>query len=292
MRPSSNVRQESQPSEEQQQPPIDPSLFSMYPEPDQPANNGPYATQSHPYPTIERPQLYSRDGLPSLEQIANDVLNMDGHGHDEFQDNPLAQIQQYNQQHHTYDPQDMAPLPIGPSKTDESVDSAISMPTTEQLEQDTAPLSVEDQLRAQLLAGQADRLMDADQAMESSPATVIHHELPAASSPEEPQDEVAVPSNKSNTSPSVSKSSIDNIPLYQPPAPLAKSPEIAKRQPFANGITYNTLTSSEASHKRKRDTDSAEPAMNGHKRPRQGSSETSVPSDETEDQRLARLLQQ
>ncbi|USW56506.1 Putative zn(2)-C6 fungal-type DNA-binding domain, Zinc finger, PHD-type, JmjC [Septoria linicola] len=89
---------------------LDPSLYA-YPEPD--ANDeDPYASNGYPYPSSERPSMYQ---LPSLEQIANEVLDMNG----DYRHDPMDNV-------HVYNPDDIG----GPmnSKPDESVDSAISLP--------------------------------------------------------------------------------------------------------------------------------------------------------------------
>ncbi|CAK1366799.1 unnamed protein product [Cercospora beticola] len=93
------------------QTPLDPHLYA-YPEPE--ANDhDQFAANAFPYSQAERPPLYQ---LPSLEQIANEVLDMNGDYC------PTENV-------HVYKPEDIGAS--SSSKQDEAADSAISIPGSE-----------------------------------------------------------------------------------------------------------------------------------------------------------------
>lgn len=127
-------------------PPIDPSLFSMYSEPSN--NGGPFPVSTQPYnmpdhSSAERPPLY---GLPSLEQIATEVLDMNGGG-DENGDAGLAAIQAFNRQRdgfiQAYQQQNGGLLPMNVvPPADGSVDSGVSMGTAEHKDGSSPPSNV------------------------------------------------------------------------------------------------------------------------------------------------------
>lgn len=167
-------------------PPIDPSLFSIYS--DHGMSSNPYPSHNfYPDHSAERPPLYA---LPSLEQIANDVLDMDGRG-DEAEAG-LAAIEAFNRQQqgfvHAF-PQEGQQTAHDGSQADGSVDSGVSMTAPETKE---TPLANGEAVDAKTPA--------VDQAVASG-------EPPAAER----------------------RSSIAQIPLYQPPA--SKSPEMTRSQP-------------------------------------------------------------
>lgn len=256
-------------------PPIDPSLFSMHSDFAPP---NPYPSHSY-YPdhstSAERPPLYA---LPSLEQIANDVLDMDGRG-DDGAEAGLAAIQAFNrqQQHdfiHAYPQQSFEQQdPHEASQPDGSVDSGVSM---------SAPET--DQKDASLTNGHGDALTPTEPAanteMPQVEEVVVHHGLPAVptTSHDESNAEAA-------TSPSADRrSSFAQIPLYQPPAAPVKSPETTRAQP--NGTT---AASPSSPNKRKRESFT----FSSPDKLRRQSREVSQPLvEEDEDTRLARLLQQ
>ena len=256
-------------------PPIDPSLFSMHSEFTQP---NPHPSHSY-YPvqssSAERPALYA---LPSLEQIANDVLDMDGRG-DEGAEAGLAAIQAFNrqQQHefvHAYPQQSFEQQAAHEaSQPDGSVDSGVSM---------SAPET--DLKEPPLTNGHADTANPIDQAAETqAPQTeeiILHHGLPAL--PTTSQEETTV---KTATSPSADRrSSFAQIPFYQPPAPSVKSPEMTRAQP--NGTT---AASPASPNKRKRESFSF---SSPNKITRQSGDVSQPLIEEDEDTRFARLLQQ
>ena len=285
--------QQSSEDHQEQQPPIDPHLFSLYPGAD---HNEAYDDNRYPYPTTEQPQPYNpvqpSYNIPSLEQIANEVLvDMNGN---EYQD--PGQQPSLHEHGHVFDNADTAQTPNGHSKPDESVDSAVSLPTTEVPEQ----TSVEPALPNG--HGQSDAKAD----IESSPATVIiHHELSSAHPSIETEgtqatNEPTSPMAGMKASPKEAKRPASSLPLYQPPAPLSTSPESTKRQPvIPNGIAHGTSLSPTAAplspHKRKRDSTSTTPAhatkkvrLNGE---RSGSREPQLGED-MESMELAKMLHQ
>lgn len=263
------------PQDPQQQPEIDPSLFSVYPEP---SEQGPYANSSYPYPTTEQAQPNPYE-FPSLEQIANEVLDMNGRGHEDFIDAQLNAL--HHQPHnphemvHVYEAHDTAPLPDGLSKPDESVDSAISLPGTEALNQQERP--VDDRLRDAMAADAAASHHGTDRVQQAVGNSHTTNGIPMSRSLETQQKP-----------PSDWKPDVSSLPLYRPPAPLSQSPEQSKRQPAAliNGVMDGT-------HKRKRDSI---PATPGSKKARGGDYEDRMSREpsvrETEDERIAKLLQQ
>lgn len=272
--------QEPQPEPEEQLP-IDPSLFSMYPE-SQDGNS--YGDGHYPYSTNGQPQNYNLSSqsynMPSLEQIANEVLvDMNGneyHGHG-------TNAPQVNSS--------SASIPNGPSRPGESVDSAVSLPSTEVSEQKKAATA---HMRAEGPFNAADdietRLVNA----------MANHNTPAA----HPSIETnGAQSSNIPASPDRPKSGASNLPLYQPPAPLSQSPDTTRRQPFLpNGISQGRSPSPvEATpSKRKRDSNSTTPGTKSAKRAqvdgleRQSSREASVhmTAEEKQSMELAKMLQQ
>ena len=174
------------PSGEDSAPAIDPSLTSDYPD-----TNGHslYGNGISSFPVAERPQTYT---LPSLEQIATEVLDMDGTG-GEVPESGLAAIEEYNRlkdadshvSSHTKDVQEDAVQIEG------SVDSGVHLAAG------TSPT--------------ADRSDSPD-----TPAERVAHE---DSHPEEA------------TSLEPRRNSLVNVPLYRPPNMAVKSPELVKILP-------------------------------------------------------------
>lgn len=145
--PSQNQHQQQQTHQQQQQPDLDPNLFTMYTH----ANNDfPPTVTDRPQPAL--PQESAAYAFPSLEQIANEVLvDMTVPATDQQPPPPQQDPATLNQPSAgdsqaanggQADGQAAAageasvesPLPNGNTKTEESVDSAVSIPTTEQLE--------------------------------------------------------------------------------------------------------------------------------------------------------------
>ena len=287
------------PEQSQQQPPIDPSLFAMYPEPEQ---NGAYDDSRYPYPTTEQPQPYNAPQpayfIPSLEQIANEVLvDMNGN---EYQE-PGSNAEQLDSKEHVrlLNGADTAPMPNGETKPNESsADSAVSLPNSEVLEQNGA----------EAMDHPAQHISDARTNNESSHAAVAeHHELPPAHQSIEADTiqanhEPTSPLTAASTSPTAAKGSVSNLPLFQPPAPLSQSPETAKRQPLMpNGVSHgNSSSPVEATPlKRKRDSTSVTPGAKSAKKARVDGGDHHLdgvqmgqPTEDRQSIELAKMLQQ
>lgn len=262
------------PPDPQQQPEIDPSLFSVYPEP---AEQGPYGSNSYPYPTTEQAQTHQYE-YPSLEQIANEVLDMNGRGHEDYIDaqlnalpNTLPYQPPYNPAHanvHVYEAQDAAPGPNVSSKPDESVDSAISLPNTESHTRDR---SVDERLRDAFAA-------DSDAG--------VYHGLPAVQPSVEANGATQPVSVGPKPTASPRNNDASGLPLYRPPAPVSQSPEQTKRQPIA------LVNGAADIQKRKRESMSATPSAKKVKLDVEGRASREPSVQETDDERIARLMQQ
>lgn len=212
------------------QPQIDPSLFSMYPEPPD-ANSS--SVNGQPYHGLEKQELYNAYNLPSLEQIANEVLDMNGR-HTDYDPSEQAFIQDERQYANNFLEATRHGQPMhlngnahsSLDKQDDSVDSAISMPTTEEFgpSQAQGPAvegsSLATRSPTALHESNEKSLVDGKRMLPSPPpAPVMHHELP----PQQPNLSTTETASlkQPQTSPTVIKNFINNIPLYQPPAPLA-----------------------------------------------------------------------
>lgn len=268
--------QHKQPQTEEQ-PAIDPNLFAMYADHEQHQDketyeNGHYDYQHHDNQHNYLPHSYQ---LPSLEQIANEVLvDMNGNEYEGL------------------------PLPNGHGKVEESTDSAVSLPTTEVLEQRTVGPPYEPDIETRLAQAFS---------VSGLPLTT-HPSIETNGAQQAPPDEPPSPERP--------KSGVSHLPLYQPPAPLSQSPEATKRQPFLpNGVNARSQGQSaspaEAASpsKRKRESESGTPsAIKGAKKARvdaavrEASQEIVVSSaasggvtqtkDEKESLELAKMLQQ
>ncbi|KAK5114173.1 hypothetical protein LTR62_002743 [Meristemomyces frigidus] len=125
------------PDDDPQPPELDPSLFeAAYPDP---SDHGHYSNHTYPYPMApeQQQQQSSPYEYPSLEQIASEVLDMNGNADEgdyiDRQLNALSYERLQAQRNAEY-------FPLGSSgsmhhsvrpKPDESVDSAISLPSSE-----------------------------------------------------------------------------------------------------------------------------------------------------------------
>jgi hypothetical protein len=225
-------------------PPIDPSLFSMYPEPS--SNGGPYSLPVNPYPapgssSADRPSLYA---LPSLEQIATEVLDMNGGG-EENGDAGLAAIQAFNRQNiiQAYQQQNggMLPMNIAPP-VDGSVDSGVSISgVTEQKDGSSPPGGAFNVFSI----GSGVESVSHDSSLGNAQSPAMHHELPPApeaapqaNSQQEQNPQTPYEAHPEDTveSPSFpefnqteNEDSKAEIPFYQPP--VSMSPELARAMP-------------------------------------------------------------
>ena len=295
--PSANRQQiqpQPQPQPEQvQHPQIDPSLFSLYHEHNE---NAGYGTANYHYPTGEQTQPNGFHSapyqLPSLEQIANEVL-VDLSGNDNQEQELKTKLLEFNQFVNGVQSSDTAPMPNGDAKPDESVDSAVSLPNTEAPEEKIADSA--DSSGQQYVHEQA--------ASEALPNGVPPKQETPAAHPSIETDAITVRNPGTPYSPTEkpSPSAITQLPLYQPPAPPSKSPETTKRQATVpNGVSHGNSTSPEASTfslKRKRNSTSATPSAKKAKvesGEMRRSREPSVPLTEEEKRslELAKMLQQ
>ncbi|TKA43348.1 hypothetical protein B0A54_05830 [Friedmanniomyces endolithicus] len=231
--------------EDEQQAEIDPSLFS-YPEP---TDDGAYTHHSYPYPEPEQQNSYASE-YPSLEQIASEVLDMNGQADEgDFIDRQLNALS-YERLHgqHSSSPQDRHSTMSrshGPTaKATDSVDSGVSFSQFDLNGAAQDPeRSLDDRLREALTADGTvsyDSLPSMQNTTWSNGfANGAPHSAVAGS---EPADGDAALLNNDAMA----------LPLYQPPASLSESPEQVKRQPTTNGITKASP------HKRKRASFSTE----------------------------------
>lgn len=283
--PSTSSREQNTPQApqeaQQSHAPIDPSLFayseetnhSAYPDP---SSHSAYQPTTYPYPATERPRLYQ---LPSLEQIASDVLN--------FEDGPEQDYQA--QQHHdaephvhVYNPSDLGAMPNGlptsdSAKPDESADSAISLPGSELSDHDAKQADPSEPSLEQI-APEAD-----------AKPIAVHHGSPIAQPSS--QANATISTSIEQASPAARKNSVGAVPLYQPPAPPSQSPEQVKRMPHLVNGGMNSSPKSAMSNKRKRNSTSHTP---GPKRVKAGSDEPvgERTAAELSSLELAKVLQQ
>lgn len=259
------------PQQQQHQNQIDPNLFSLYTQ-DQDVQ---FHDHHYPYPGTDQPQPYhqrpqsSGYNIPSLEQIANEVLvDMSG---PEPHDGQTA----LERNLHLFQNADTAPMANGyPPKPDESVDSAISLPTTEVPKPNGMP------------NGLANVHYDETAAEGSAPQPSIE--------PAEPKSAPPPPQHDARPQSSTSKSGVEALPLYQPPAPVSLSPEVTKRQPaLTNGAAHASPPAETNGIKRKRDSTSATPGAKKAKLNLVGGAENAIAEDgDKESLELARMLQQ
>ncbi|KAK5131569.1 hypothetical protein LTR08_000824 [Meristemomyces frigidus] len=303
------------PPDPQQQPEIDPSLFSVYPDP---ADHGPYSHNSYPYPTTEQPQTNGYEAFPSLEQIANEVLDMNGRGHEDYIDaqlNALPRQPSHNPHDnvHIYQPHHPSQMHDGSSQPNESVDSAISFANGEPFEPgrqaaQTTDRSVDDRLRDALTADTgvgifhglppAEHVFHANGApshAELYPTTIAYAEqLPGATASAEQQPPLPQPQQGVHAEAAKSVD-VSGLPLYRPPAPpLSQSPEQTKRQPVALVHESVAPVADMGASKRKREEPAAAAATSPgltKKAKVEGASELGMCA-ETDDERFARLMQQ
>lgn len=268
--------------QEPEQPPIDPNLFSMYTEATE--NGGWRDEQSYPYPTTEQAQPYNPSQpsytIPSLEQIANEVLvDMNGNEYEHSQQNNLMEHV------HVFDDEpDTAPMTNGhshskPDDSHESVDSGVSLPTTEALNKD---------VRSRSPAAEAPADTNTSNDVAEEPVYVHEETAPARPSIEGNSD------NAGPTSPlttefqplhpdPATKNSVSSLPLYQPPAPVSQSPD-AVRRPNGVAKAHSPVVES----KRKRESSAS---VTPSKKARQASREPEQVVDQ-KTLELARMLQQ
>lgn len=208
-------------------------------------DNGSYGASNYSYPTTEKPHLYQ---IQSLEQIASEVLDMNA----DYQDEAQSSSKEIGS----------APVPHGymdAPDADESVDSGVSLPGSENMENN----------------GTYSQKQDAADMTNEQSAALAAYQVPDHDDAKAAPRPVAEPSTERadaidvQASPSAQHNGTSSLPLYRPPAPLSQSPEQSKRLP--NGTAPES------------------PAQtNGHKRKRSSMSQTSG----SKHQDLAQALQQ
>ncbi|KAF7185792.1 JmjC domain-containing histone demethylation protein 1 [Pseudocercospora fuligena] len=224
-------------------PPIDPTLFAYSDHGD----HGHY-DNSYAYSSAERPGLYG-SSLPSLDQIASEVLDMTSH--DDYTHDPDDNV-------HVYNPDAIAPLSNGltsdSSRPDDGVDSGISLVGSDTSESRQVQKQEENSTEAPAVQpseniaqedakpAQIPELSDAKQDSTDALPSIEHSTVNGH------QDAV-------QTSPSASKANVESIPLYRPPAPPSASPELSRRQ-VVNGLPTPVESNSS---KRKRESASETP---------------------------------
>ena len=265
------------PMEQQSPGHIDPNLFSLYTT-EGDSEPSYYETHYQPefsYPTTEHMQGYDQQqasanayGFPSLEEIANEVLvDLSGPDPNDKQSTLETAMQAY--QHASN-----SPMANGHPKPDESVDSAISLPTTESVEQHGLPNGHD---------------------MDVADNVAAFNEFIVPDPPSETNGARPVSSARSEARPqsSASKSGAATLALYQPPAPLSQSPEVAKKQHVlanGNGVAHGSPPA-EAGVKRKRES-ATTPSAKKARLDLQGGAEQAVADEEQESLELARILAQ
>jgi len=271
----------------------------MYPEPNS-NNAGAFSMPSNPYPmpehsSAERTSLYA---IPSLEQIATEVLDMNG-GEEENGEAGLAAIQAFNRQRdgylQAYQQQNGGLLPMGVAPpVDGSVDSGVSMSGLTGEKDGSSPpgfnvFSINNPVESVA--------QDANQVNAPSPAT--QHEMPPAHDPapkveEQPEQHLiaqfeAQPEvHDTAESPPFAdyqhgeidnhRGSFSGIPFYQPPS--STSPEMMRAMPHGFPIS--------SPNKAKRESFVAtSPEMFSR-----DLREFSQPLEDSDDVKMVRMLQQ
>jgi hypothetical protein len=218
-------------SNPQHQPAIDPSLFS-YPAPEEQHH---YTNGSYPYPSVDH-QEPQYGNFQSLEQLANEVLDMSGRAQEDYIDAQLNAPLPHHQQYpyhtvHIYPTRETAPLrQHHVPKPDGSVDSAVSLPNTEPSEH--RERSVDDRLRDALAAENGTSgLLPVQPSVELNGHA--HHQPNGAAGPLPVQPSVEV-NGDADYEPSASarvgkvdqpqNNGVHDIPLYQPPTAPSQSP--------------------------------------------------------------------
>lgn len=248
---------------------IDPSLFTQYSAPEQ---HRTYSESSHnyPYPSAEHSQPYPQAQpayqMPSLEEIANEVLDMSGH------DAPPSSLPDGFDQIRAFNAIGGGSLldgmPNSHPEVDGSVDSGVSLPV-QGLADKTKPNGGQDSVESVA----KDHSQSNDLPTGDSPPNGEAQTSPSnGRGINSTNQETAQPDPAPATSPTATRSSANDLPLYQPPAPLAKSPERTRAQPvMVNGTNHSKSPSpatTTTSGKRKRDSISASPSAKSGKKVR------------------------
>ncbi|KAK5168824.1 JmjC domain-containing histone demethylation protein 1 [Saxophila tyrrhenica] len=289
--PQSQSEQPQLQPQTQPTPNIDPSLYEMYSTREREESYG-EPRNSYSYPNADQGQPYPQGQsgyqMPSLEQIANEVL-VDMNGNEQPEHAPSGLLPDGFDQIHAFNQSNAASMLNGlphaepEPKPDGSVDSAVSLPANEASQNSTGSASLANGEAAQLEQGTVEGLPNGDVKPNMPPQPSIETEQETV--PHQPPS----PALARATSPIDAKPNINTLPLYQPPAPPAKSPEVAKKQP--NGVQHGGVSMSpptETPGKRKRDDASVTPSVKGAKKAKVGE----VVEGDDGSAELVRMLQQ
>ena len=242
---------------DERQPPIDPGLFSAYSEQTSyPESTAPFVTDGDYFYNPPVPQF----DFQSLEQIANEVLDMNGRQYDDSIFDMTGDSYHHNQGYNASAPHAAAD---DSSQHEDSVDSGVAIPKLDLLNDATGPETKEFFEEANEVSLQA---------------------LPTSHAPAKHDDNDV----KASVEPSVDKGDeLSSIPLYKPPPPVSLSPELTKRVPHARTPSHDAT-----SQKRKREGLSATPGSSTKRVRVDEEAGVRVAETETDDERVARMLQQ
>jgi len=220
----------------------------------------------------------------SLEQIANEVLDMNGRHYEEPLDGTMKPDQS-NEHVNIFEAHNAAPMTNGVPKPDGSVDSAVSFPNHDFLEQHVSAPVIDSALTEQQVNGTTDSKAGAT--IEDPDMMFFHGLPPVQALIENGATSNGDPAPPPETTVSAPKADISTLPLYQPPAPPSQSPETVKRQPLlVNGASV---------HKRRRDSTPVASRPPSAKKARLDGEERAgkdLAVRESDDERMARLIQQ
>ena len=226
------------PHASQQSQNVDPELFAPYPHSE---TNGTYGDHNYDFHHDMPAQPYHMPNgyqIPSLEQIASEVLDMSGNEpqeHDPLLPDGLDRIRAFNAD------DVIVSMPNGlhqsDGKPDGSVDSAVSLPV------DGAQEAEQDGSEGVAANGEADaRESHGVAALPKGGVVPNGLPTPLPSSEEsviQPQRKDATSLETTDASASTTGTKKDNasdLPLWSPPAPLLQSPSSAKKQDVTNGV--------------------------------------------------------
>ncbi len=236
---------------------IDPELFALYQQQEQ---NGMYLDPAYAYHDVEQMnpyhQVQTNYQIPTLEQIASEVLEMDPHDPSDQRPNGhlpdgFDQIRAFNA---TDEEMAMADgLRSTNVHTNGSVDSAVSLSGEKSQKSDDVPAAAPD----------GDAAMDEKSGVAALPnddhcpngVANAHQSIENGTEPPQQARPTTASSDTSNK--------VNDLPLWQPPAPLSTSPVSVKKQMhLANGVNAenNVPSAGSISAKRKRDSHSVTPS--------------------------------
>jgi F-box/leucine-rich repeat protein 10/11 len=269
-RPSAQQTQMAPQTTDTHAPALDPNLFAY----SDMAQNGGYADNNkYNYPAPQqRPQMYQYE---SLEQIASQVLDMNGNSNEDYHHSEQTadhiQVQQMTNGQSKHDGQ------IEVEKVDGSVDSGVSLPGSEGEQKDDVVVEQPD-----LNADQSTFKIENELHAQPNGVTEAHS---TSGTTEKHVDFDSDPTTHTRNP------SMPSLPLYRPPAPLSQSPELARRLPVSsNGVANDEV---EINGKRKREDEAEIPGdVNVDAKEVKNESNEGETEDERKDRELAVALQQ